>query len=110
MPGGWCMMEGVNRADADTGMKHPPHPTFRELAAFLDALGFRYRVQTDGPYRYHRYEKDRRNIFLFRDYAPDDTVSGPDMFSVHTHLTWNGLIPDVPYFDFLAQFAPAKAG
>jgi hypothetical protein len=86
-------------------------PTFNQLRDYLDGLGFAYRTKVDDGRLIHVYEhKKSGSLFVFPDYPADKPVPHHSSQPTHYHLTWNGVIDDIPYEDFLYQFAPAKAG
>jgi hypothetical protein len=86
-------------------------PTFVQIRRFLDGLGFEYRTKVSDGRLIHVYEhKPSDSLFVFPDYPATEPMPNHAVQPVHYHLTWNGVIDDVPYEDFLDYFSKAKAG
>jgi hypothetical protein len=86
-------------------------PTFSRVRQYLTGLGFTYRTRDDAGRLQHVYEhKASGSLFIFPDYPPNKPTPNHALMPVHYHLTWNGVIDDIPYDQFLDLFAPAKAG
>lgn len=89
-----------------------PLPTFREVRDYLSGLGFAYRAGEIEGDPVHVYQRPGHPLprFIFPDYSADKPIPGHSLQPVHYHLTWNEVIPDISFDDFLDQFAPAQAG
>jgi hypothetical protein len=84
-----------------------PFPTFAEFLDYLRSLGF----TTNERYEYGvicRHAESGCRL-SYQDRNPTDPMLYMDLASAHHHLTWQGIIDDVPLLDFLAVFLPAKA-
>jgi hypothetical protein len=73
---------------------------FAQLRRLLLDLQFT-EVQTK---TYHRFEHpDSNTVFVFRPYAPGDSVTMQDLAATRTHLDWRGLVSAVAFDDSLTK-------
>lgn len=89
-------------------MRSITFPTFRDFMQYLQSLGF----TTTDRYEYgvvcrHAASGCRLS---FQDRKPTDPILHGELLSAHHHLTWRGIIDDIPFDEFMATFQTAKAG
>jgi hypothetical protein len=85
-----------------------PFPTFAEFLDYLRSLGF----TTNERYDYGVICRHAESgcWLSYQDRKPTDPILNMEMLSAHHHLTWQGIIDDIPFDEFLATFRTAKAG
>lgn len=83
-------------------------PIYRDFLAYLRGLGF----TTTDRYEYGVICRHAATgcWLAYQDRKPTDPILHMELLTAHHHLTWQGVIDDVSFDDFVATLLPAKAG